>query len=62
MKGEKTSKDPTSVLKCDCANTYQDEKYGTGMRVHNRMAEKGGSHPYRCTVCGKVKTKGGTHV
>lgn len=45
------------ILRCKCANTYQDERYGTGQRVHNPKAKKVGSQTqrYTCTVCGDVK-------
>ena len=41
------------IIKCNCKNDYQDEKYGKGMRVCNSTLDpvKTG---YRCTVCGQL--------
>jgi len=46
----------TKILSCTCANKFQDERYGAGLRVHN-FATKGlnGSAGRRCTVCVRVK-------
>jgi hypothetical protein len=48
-----------AILSCICEHKYQDSKYGKGMRVHNR--KQGGkallNNMYRCTVCGREKTK-----
>lgn len=41
------------ILKCNCKNKFQDEKYGKGMRVHNKMKEE--TKKYRCTVCSNEK-------
>lgn len=48
---------PTVILPCGCKNEYQDEKYGKGLRVHNRAKNKGSGtfSNARCTVCEKVK-------
>lgn len=55
----------TDIRPCDCkadshgnpaAAKYQDEKYGSGMRVHNSRGpgrDKKSSDRWRCTVCGK---------
>ena len=43
----------TKTIKCKCDHKFQDEKYGKGMRVHNKMKTQG----YRCTVCGKETKK-----
>lgn len=40
------------VTSCDCKHAYQDKNYGQGKRVHNI-----GKAAYRCTVCGKEKSK-----
>lgn len=49
----------TSIKKCNCIHKFQDERYGFGMRVHNRTKEDG----WRCTVCSDVKKKGaGAHL
>lgn len=42
---------PSALVKCDCKNTYQDQKYGKDKRVANKTLKPPG---YRCTVCGKV--------
>ena len=39
------------ILKCNCKNEYQDEKYGKFMRVCNKLFNK---EEYRCTVCANV--------
>jgi hypothetical protein len=44
----------TTLIKCDCVNAYQDERYGQGMRVHNLM--KGEPKRGRCTICEKEHT------
>lgn len=38
----------TIILLCDCKHTFQDEKYGKGMRVHNISFDKKKAY---CTVC-----------
>lgn len=44
------------ILKCNCKNKYQDEKYGKDYRVHNPMKVTGTqAKKYRCTVCGSVR-------
>lgn len=52
-------KQSTAKLKCNCDHSYQDRKYGKGVRLHNAKTEvvngnvrKSG---YRCTVCGDEK-------
>jgi len=47
----------TEVRKCSCKNIFQDQEYGSGMRVCN-YDDKGGS---TCTVCG-VTHKGHLEV
>jgi hypothetical protein len=37
------------IGRCFCKSEYQDQKYGPGMRVMNRMEDG----KVRCTVCGK---------
>jgi hypothetical protein len=44
-----------TIKKCDCEHKFQDERYGKNMRVHNIYTKDSGG--YRCTVCGKDKTK-----
>lgn len=39
----------TKMIKCNCENKFQDEKYGKQIRVANET-EKGSA---KCTVCGK---------
>jgi hypothetical protein len=41
----------TKKIKCSCYSLFQDEKYGQGKRLANKMKDPGKS---RCTVCGKV--------
>jgi len=43
----------TIILKCDCKSPYQDEKYGSGNRVHNIRKDV---RTCRCTVCKKEKS------
>ena len=47
----------TILIKCNCANKYQDKQYGKGQRVANlTIKEKGQDSTYaRCTNCGKEK-------
>ena len=49
---------------CECSpggNTrgaeYQDAKYGKDMRVHNKAKGANRTVKYRCTICGREKTK-----
>lgn len=47
-------KSASTIVKCgsaNCKSTFQDIRYGVGMRVHNRM--KNGKR--RCTGCTAVK-------
>jgi hypothetical protein len=44
---------PSKIVKCNCKNTYQDNKYGKDQRVHNTTSKTNG---VRCTVCGNEKT------
>ena len=45
------------IKKCNCRHEFQDEKYGKGNRVYNKLLpERGKPQEYRCTVCGNVKT------
>ena len=45
------------ILPCHCKHAFQDERYGLGRRVHNRMKDKvPGVEQYRCTVCGTPRT------
>jgi len=55
------------ILPCICkANktgntagaTFQDEQYGKGNRVFNRLGKEKKTQ-YRCTICGTVKDIGG---
>lgn len=54
----------TIILSCSCKSVFQDREYGKGKRVHNEMnpIRKGeirlkNQSKFRCTVCGKEKTK-----
>lgn len=42
------------ILSCKCINEYQDQKYGQGKRVFNKMKAE---RMYRCTVCKAEKKK-----
>jgi hypothetical protein len=48
---------PIKIALCNCANAYQDKKYGKNKRAFNLCG--GGSHAvsttYRCSVCGTEK-------
>lgn len=39
----------SKIMLCSCQHESQDELYGKGMRLWNRL---GDSDSYRCTVCG----------
>lgn len=41
----------SKVLRCECKHTFQDMKYGSGMRVHTPKKAGG----WRCTVCSKER-------
>lgn len=47
--------DMTRPLKCTCKHEYQDERYGKGIRLHNRIKMGTPANGWRCTVCGNVK-------
>ena len=40
--------DNSKVMKCTCSNSFQDGRYGVGMRVFNK-----GREVWRCTSCAK---------
>ena len=40
----------TVIKACTCNSTYQDKRYGVGLRAHN-LCNKG--EKARCTVCSK---------
>lgn len=43
----------TAIRPCSCQSSYQDDRYGKGMRVHNERPSKvKGGERYGCTVCG----------
>lgn len=42
----------TKILRCECLNTYQDQKYGKFNRVMNKQDKL--TDTYECTVCGKA--------
>jgi hypothetical protein len=51
-----TRRENTAILPCGgprCQNAYQDERYGKGMRVHNRtkQSKQLAEQRWRCTVC-----------
>ena len=41
----------TVIVKCNCRNDFQDEKYGKGMRVNNKTKKDG---ECRCTACSTI--------
>ena len=41
---------------CTCHNAFQDERYGAGRRVMNKMVK---GDECRCTVCGQTRTAQG---
>lgn len=43
--------EPSKIITCSCQHSSQDELYGKGMRLWNRLGE---SDSYRCTVCGNT--------
>jgi len=43
--------EPSKIMACQCSHSSQDEMYGPGMRLWNRL---GDSDSYRCTVCGNT--------
>lgn len=45
------------ILKCSCKHTFQDNRYGAGMRVHNALVAPKNNAPqqYRCSVCLAVR-------
>ena len=40
----------TKVLPCTCKHDYEDQRYGKGLRLHNKC-NKG----FRCTICSAIK-------
>lgn len=40
--------EPNKIMACGCKHEGQDQMYGPGMRLWNRL---GDSDSYRCTVC-----------
>lgn len=45
----------TKIIRCTCYHPFQDEKYGKGLRVHNRRKKDGKEGGWRCTVCGTTR-------
>ena len=43
--------EPSKIMTCSCQHVGQDELYGKGLRLWNRLGE---SDSYRCTVCGNT--------
>lgn len=47
------------VLKCSCQDSFQDERYGKSLRLHNLAPTKTGKvGRYRCTKCATVRDLG----
>lgn len=44
----------TKVLPCDCKHADQDDLYGRGNRLHNRVTKS--EKTWRCTVCKKERS------
>lgn len=42
------------IVKCSCVNSFQDKRYGPGMRVANFAAKASQNGGYRCTVCERI--------
>ena len=45
----------TKILRCTCSNSYQDNKYGSKMRIHNSRGAE--TVHFRCTVCKAERSK-----
>jgi len=45
----------TKIAYCGCEHSYQDKRYGPGLRVHNKGKSKTTKSVWNCTVCGKKK-------
>jgi hypothetical protein len=45
----------SAIMRCTCVHSYQDEKYGKGMRVHSRRVKGRAPLGWRCSVCGTTK-------
>ena len=45
----------TARKACSCRSPFQDERYGKGIRLHNRTARGMSNTEWRCTVCGKER-------
>lgn len=43
------------IAPCNCQHSYQDAKYGKGMRVHNVVLKGKKAGTYICTVCNTRK-------
>jgi len=50
METTETKKFGASLKKCTCTHEFQDETYGTKVRVHTK-----GLKAATCTVCGATK-------
>lgn len=46
----------SKIIECTCRHSFQDERYGSGKRLHNRMEGKD-IIKHRCTVCANVVQK-----
>lgn len=46
----------TAKVNCKCESTFQDARYGKGVRVANATQKKNDKQTeVRCTVCGTVR-------
>lgn len=48
----------TKILSCTCSSGFQDNRYGTGNRVHNETVKKPDGTNFKCVVCGSRKKSG----
>jgi hypothetical protein len=45
-----------AIKKCNCKSEFQDKRYGSGNRVHNKARSRiQGRNAWTCTVCGTKK-------
>ena len=40
------------IIKCECKHEYQDQVYGKGNRIHNKVLKS--QDMARCVVCQKI--------
>ena len=48
----------TTILSCTCTHAFQDQNYGKGKRLHNKVKQTDKTNRlWRCTICKKEKDK-----